>query len=86
MGHLGHQIDTAEGYDTERLVGQAIRKSNKPRSHFFVTTKISTGHPSQEAYAAALQASLDRLGLGRPFGIPIGISDSYGPQNMSTCS
>ncbi|MBA2557560.1 MAG: aldo/keto reductase, partial [Chloroflexi bacterium] len=34
-------VDTAQSYDTERQVGEAIRRSGLPREAFFVTTKVA---------------------------------------------
>jgi 2,5-diketo-D-gluconate reductase A len=42
-------IDTAEYYNNEREVGQAIRESGIPRNEIFVTTKM----PPQASYQAA---------------------------------
>ena len=34
-------IDTAQTYDTEANVGEAMRRSGLPREEFFVTTKVA---------------------------------------------
>ena len=34
-------IDTAQTYDTERQVGEAMRRSGLPRGAFFITTKVA---------------------------------------------
>ncbi|KAL1744028.1 NADP-dependent oxidoreductase domain-containing protein [Schizophyllum fasciatum] len=52
-------LDTAQYYQTEEDVGQAIRESGLARSEFFVTTKYSGGSTAQEAF----EASLTKLGL-----------------------
>lgn len=33
-------LDTSTNYDSEGVVGEAIRRSGLPRSEFFVTTKL----------------------------------------------
>lgn len=56
-------IDTASVYRNEAGVGKAIRASGLKREDVFVTTKLwNTDHGTSEA-KAALDASLDRLGL-----------------------
>ncbi len=53
-------IDTAQAYGNEESVGVGLRESGVPREEIFVTTKF---FPEQEDPAAALEASLQRLGL-----------------------
>jgi diketogulonate reductase-like aldo/keto reductase len=56
-------IDTAAMYRNEEGVGKAIADSGIPRDEIFVTTKLNNdAHGSEEA-PAALDASLQRLGL-----------------------
>ena len=56
-------IDTARIYGNEADVGQALRESGLARDEVFVTTKLfNDDHGSQRA-RAALEGSLDRLGL-----------------------
>ncbi|KAL1728442.1 NADP-dependent oxidoreductase domain-containing protein [Schizophyllum commune] len=52
-------LDTAQFYQTEEDVGQAIRESGLARDEFFVTTKYSGGVPVQVAFKSSLQ----KLGL-----------------------
>ncbi|KAL1762170.1 NADP-dependent oxidoreductase domain-containing protein [Schizophyllum commune] len=52
-------LDTAQFYQTEEDVGQAIRESGLARDEFFVTTKYSGGVPVQVAFKNSLQ----KLGL-----------------------
>ncbi|KAL1668598.1 NADP-dependent oxidoreductase domain-containing protein [Schizophyllum commune] len=52
-------LDTAQFYQTEEDVGQAIRESGLARDEFFVTTKYSGGVPVQVAF----ENSLQKLGL-----------------------
>ena len=63
-------IDTAEGYGNEAGVGRAIASAALPREDLFVTTKLWPGNPAwgqaakdKTAVAAALDASLEKLGL-----------------------
>ncbi|EHK45172.1 uncharacterized protein TrAtP1_003411 [Trichoderma atroviride] len=53
-------VDTADSYGTEREVGLAIQQSGIPRERLFITTKVQHGW---ENVAAALDASLEKLGL-----------------------
>lgn len=55
-----HLIDTAEAYNNERGVGQAIKNSGMAREDLFISTKLwmsSYGDPK------AVDKALDRLGL-----------------------
>jgi 2,5-diketo-D-gluconate reductase A len=53
-------IDTAQAYGNEESVGVGLRESGVPREDVFVTTKF---FPQNDDPAAALEASLRRLGL-----------------------
>ena len=56
-------IDTAASYGNEEAVGQAIKKCGVPREELFITTKLWISDTSYEGAKAALQKSLDKLGL-----------------------
>lgn len=56
-------IDTAQSYDTEAEVGQAIAASGLPRDAFWVTTKIDMKNFGPGLLAPSLRASIDELGL-----------------------
>ena len=56
-------IDTAAAYMNEEAVGAAIRESGVPREELFVATKLWVRDASYEGAKAALQTSLDKLGL-----------------------
>ncbi len=58
----GAFVDTAESYDTEFVVGQAIATIRK---EVFVATKISPGHFRYGDVLKAADASLQRLGTAR---------------------
>jgi diketogulonate reductase-like aldo/keto reductase len=53
-------IDTAQLYGNEPAVGRAVHSSGVDRAEVFVTTKL---HPRASDPAAALDESLDRLGM-----------------------
>ncbi|OCK78958.1 putative aldo-keto reductase [Lepidopterella palustris CBS 459.81] len=60
-------IDTAQVYNNEEEIGQAVRSSSVPRENIFVINKISNGfkkNPSSLKEASdSAQASIDKLGL-----------------------
>ena len=61
---LGYRhIDTAEGYENERDVGEGLRASGVQREHIFVTTKISPSHFAPRDLERAAKDSLMRLRL-----------------------
>ena len=54
-------IDTAQMYDNEREVGNAIKKSGISRDEIFITTKICRPNNSYEATKLAIEKSLKKL-------------------------
>ncbi|GLQ52850.1 aldo/keto reductase [Devosia nitrariae] len=56
-------IDTAQGYDNEAGVGQAIREAEVPREELFVTSKLRTGDQGYDNARRSFEASLKRMGL-----------------------
>lgn len=56
-------LDTAQTYDTEREVGEAVRLSGLPRADVFVTTKVAEENLSPGRLASSLERSLDALEL-----------------------
>ena len=61
---LGYRhIDTAAIYGNEAEVGRAIAASGIPREQLFVTTKLWNTEQGTETAYAALDASLQKLGL-----------------------
>ena len=54
-------IDTAQIYDNEADIGQALADSQLPRSELFITTKIWTDHLAPERLIPSLRESLQRL-------------------------
>src|SRR5258708_27779337 len=61
---LGYRhIDTAEMYDNEREVGEALRASGVRRDDVFITTKIWPSHFAPLELERAAKGSLARLRL-----------------------
>jgi diketogulonate reductase-like aldo/keto reductase len=56
-------IDTAALYGNEEGVGRAIRQSGLSRDELFITTKVWNTDQGREKTTAAMDASLERLGL-----------------------
>ena len=54
-------FDTASIYETERVLGQAIKESGIPREEFFIVTKAWIDERGYEEVKAALNRSLERL-------------------------
>ena len=61
MGY--RHIDTAQMYENERGVGQAVRESGVPRQDLFVTTKVWHNRLRHEDLISSLKDSLVRLGM-----------------------
>ena len=55
-------IDTAQGYDNEQSVGQAVKDSGIPRGEVFITTKLVNSVRGYQQTLDAVQESLDKLG------------------------
>lgn len=61
---LGYRhIDTAQIYDNETEVGQAIAESEVPRDELFVTTKVWTSNLGADRLLPSLEESLSKLRL-----------------------
>lgn len=61
---LGYRhIDTAQIYDNEAEVGQAIAESDVPREELFVTTKVWTSNLGADRLIPSLDESLSKLRL-----------------------
>ena len=56
-------IDTAAAYGNEESVGRAIKKSGINREELFITTKLWNSNHSYEKAKAAIDESLEKLGL-----------------------
>ena len=61
---LGYRhLDTAQGYDNERYVGDGLAASSVPREEVFLATKVSTDRLAYDDVLASTEKSLDRLGV-----------------------
>ncbi|MFT4222579.1 aldo/keto reductase [Dysgonomonas sp.] len=56
-------IDTAQGYMNERGVGEGIRSCGLPREDIFVTTKLDAAIKDYDGAVAAIESSMQKLGL-----------------------
>ena len=56
-------IDTAQAYGNERGVGEGVRTSGVPRDDLFVSTKLAAEIKDYDGAAAAIDGSLQTLGL-----------------------
>lgn len=54
-------FDTASLYETERVLGQAIRESGIPRKEFFIVSKLWIDERGYQGAKEAFARSLDRL-------------------------
>ncbi len=58
-------VDTAQMYNNEAAVGEAVRASSVPREDVFLATKISFRNLTPEKVRQSTLESLDRLGVDR---------------------
>lgn len=59
---LGYRlIDTAQMYDNEEIVGQAMRESGLPRQEIFLTTKLYRPSASYQKAKVGIEQSLNTL-------------------------
>jgi diketogulonate reductase-like aldo/keto reductase len=56
-------IDTAQMYDSERAVGEALADSDVAREDVFITTKLDRPNRDHDAVIESTHASRDRLGV-----------------------
>jgi 2,5-diketo-D-gluconate reductase B len=60
---LGYRhIDTAQNYDNEREVGEAIARSGVKRDEVFLVTKVARDHLMARNFIPSVTESLERLG------------------------
>ena len=57
-------IDTAEAYNNQKAVGEAIQNSGVDRSDVFLTTKLWVSNFTYEKAKAAIDNDLQELGIG----------------------
>jgi 2,5-diketo-D-gluconate reductase B len=63
---LGYRhVDTAQSYDTEANVGEAIRRSGLPRGEIFVTTKVADSNLDRTRFGPSVERSLAAIGVDR---------------------
>lgn len=58
-------IDTAEGYDNEQGVGQAIRTADVAREQLFITSKLRNGGHARDLALGSFEETMLKLGLER---------------------
>jgi 2,5-diketo-D-gluconate reductase A len=58
-------IDTAEGYDNEAGVGEAIRRSEVAREQLFITSKLRNGGHDRDSALMSFDKTMAALGLER---------------------
>jgi len=56
-------IDTAEGYQNEEGVGEAIRAADVPRSALYITSKLRNGAHERDAARRAFDDTMEKLGI-----------------------
>jgi 2,5-diketo-D-gluconate reductase A len=56
-------IDTAEGYQNEEGVGEAIRRAGVPRSELFITSKLRNGGHARDLALKSFDETMRKLGL-----------------------
>lgn len=56
-------IDTAQSYNTESTVGEALRRSGLARDSVFITTKVADTNLASADFMPSVRQSLDTLGL-----------------------
>ncbi|PBC19665.1 MULTISPECIES: aldo/keto reductase [unclassified Mesorhizobium] len=58
-------IDTAQGYQNEEGVGEAIRAADVPRSELYITSKLRNGAHERDAALRAFDDTMEKLGIER---------------------
>jgi 2,5-diketo-D-gluconate reductase A len=56
-------IDTAEGYQNEEGVGEAVKRASVPRNELFITSKLRNGGHARDLALRSFDASMKALGL-----------------------
>jgi 2,5-diketo-D-gluconate reductase B len=56
-------LDTAQSYDTERTVGEAVRRSGLARGDVFITTKVADTKLAPSDFMPSVRQSLDTIGV-----------------------
>jgi 2,5-diketo-D-gluconate reductase B len=58
-------LDTAQSYDTEQVVGEAVRRCGLSRDSLFITTKVAYDNLFPDRFIPSLEASRDTLQVER---------------------
>ncbi|HHY51276.1 MAG TPA: aldo/keto reductase [Alphaproteobacteria bacterium] len=56
-------IDTAQGYNNEEGVGEAIRRAEVPRSELFITSKLRNGAHARDLALRSFDETMHKLGI-----------------------
>ena len=56
-------IDTAEGYQNEEGVGEAIKRSSVPRTELFITSKLRNGGHARDLALSSFDTTMKALGI-----------------------
>lgn len=56
-------IDTAEGYDNEEGVGEAIRSAEVPREELYIASKLRNGAHQRDLALKAFDETMQKLGI-----------------------
>jgi 2,5-diketo-D-gluconate reductase B len=56
-------LDTAQSYDTEKQVGEAVRRSGLKRNELFVTTKVADTMLDKKDFLPSVERSLGTIGV-----------------------
>jgi 2,5-diketo-D-gluconate reductase A len=56
-------IDTAEGYNNEEGVGEAIRRTEVPRGELFITSKLRNGGHARDLALRSFDETMSKLGI-----------------------
>jgi 2,5-diketo-D-gluconate reductase A len=56
-------IDTAEGYDNEQGVGEAIRTAGVPREQLYITSKLRNGGHARDLALKSFDETMKKLGV-----------------------
>jgi len=56
-------LDTAQSYDTEKTVGEAVRRSGLARDEVFITTKVADTNFAPADFMPSVRKSLDTIGV-----------------------
>jgi 2,5-diketo-D-gluconate reductase B len=56
-------LDTAQSYDTEQPVGEAVRRSGLPRGDVFITTKVADTRLDKAQFMPSVRKSLETIGV-----------------------